>query len=148
MSSETTTDNCDDLLAAIRKVGGDPADVPFWRGCEAGKFLVHRCEICDRTYWPASRCIEHGDEAMLWVQASGKATLHTYTIMHRSFLPAMKDQVPFVIGVVKLAEGPLYHSNIIDCDHDELAVDMPLKLKLQLHESGLTLPMFVPAGKV
>jgi len=85
---------------------------------------------------------------MEWVEASGRGTLHTYTIMHRSFSSSMKSKVPFVIGVVELAEGPMYHTNIIDCDHDALAIDMQLKVKMEPHESGLTLPVFVPADRL
>lgn len=144
MSSDVSERDQDALLGAVLSAGGDPADLPFWQGCEEGRLLVHQCRICGRNFWPASRCVEHGDEAMEWVEASGKASLHTWTIIHRSFLPAMKDRIPFVVAVVKLAEGPFYHSNIIDCDHDALHIDMPLMVTMQSHESGLTLPMFVP----
>jgi len=147
MNGNTTTTHRDELLEAVLNVGGDPADLPFWLACEAGKFLLHRCECCGRSYWPASRCVEHGGKAMKWMEASGVATLHTYTIMHRAYLPSLKDRVPFVIGVVKLAEGPFFHSNIIDCENDSLVIGMPLKIKMELHESGLTLPMFIPENQ-
>ena len=132
------------LLDAVLKVGGDPADLAFWQGCAEGRFLVHRCEICNRNYWPASRCVEHGDRAMKWVTASGEATLHTYTVMHRSYIPAMKDRVPYIIGVVELSEGPFYHTNIINCDSDALEIGMALKVTMEPHQSGLMLPMFAP----
>ena len=144
MNTEANSDKRETLLNTILKAGGDPADLPFWQACESGKFLIHHCERCGRNYWPASRCIVHGDESMVWVEASGRGTLHTYTIMHRAMLPAMQDKVPYVIGVVKLEEGPYYHSNIIDCEHSLLAVDMVLEVKMQSHSSGLTLPMFTP----
>ena len=144
MSDQPIPDEHQQKIDAILKVGGDPADLPFWNGCEEGKFLLHRCTVCQRAYWPASRCIEHGDEAMAWVETSGRGQLHTYTIMHRAYSASMKDKVPFVVAVVELEEGPFYHSNIIDCEHDKLAIGMQLSAKMEVHECGLTVPMFVP----
>jgi len=135
-----------DILSIIRKVGGDPADIPFWEGCRDGRFLLHRCGICDRHYWPASRCIEHGDRAMRWVEASGRGAVHTYTVLHRAYTPSMKDKVPYVVAVVKLDEGPFYHSNIVECPGGQLEVGMPVEAVMVEHDSGLMLPVFRPAG--
>ncbi len=135
------------LLAAIRKVGGDPADLPFWEGCEAGVFLLHRCAKCERHYWPASRCVEHGDEAMHWVEASGRGRVYTYTVLHHAYTPATRDKVPFAIAVVQLEEGPFYHSTVLECAVDTVAVDLPVEAVMMPHESGLTLPLFRP-GRV
>lgn len=144
MAGSATSTSGADLLRAVLTAGGDPADMPFWQGCGQGQFLLHRCEICNKCYWPASRCTGHGASAMAWVAASGRATLYTYTIMHRAYQPALQAQVPFIVGVVQLAEGPFYHTNIVECAHDQLAIGMALKVKMAAHESGLTLPMFVP----
>jgi uncharacterized OB-fold protein len=132
------------LMDAIRRYGGDPADVPFWEGCGKGTFLLHRCNRCQRHYWPASRCIEHGDEAMQWVEASGRGKLYTYTIMHRAYTQDTRDKVPFVVAVVQLEEGPFFHSNILECGYDQVAIDMPLEVVMQPHESGLSVPQFRP----
>lgn len=138
--------NKEQLLEAVRNFGGDPADVPFWEGCRQGQLLLHRCKACHRHYWPASQCVEHGDQAMEWVEASGRGELYTYTVLHRALTPAMKDRVPYVVAVVKLDEGPFFHTNIIECSHDAVKVGMPLMAVMQEHESGLTLPVFKPAG--
>lgn len=132
------------LMGAIRQYGGDPADLPFWEGCRDGKFLLHRCDKCERHYWPASRCIEHGDAAMQWVEATGRGRLYTYTVMHRAYTPDTRDKVPFVVAVVQLEEGPFYHSNILDCSHDAVRIDMPLEVVMTPHDSGLTIPQFRP----
>jgi len=135
-----------DLLDAIRSAGGDPADLPFWEGCRAGRFLLHRCNICDRHYWPASRCIEHGDREMQWVESSGCGELHTYTVMHRVLVPAFKEKAPYVVGVIQLDEGPFFHSNVVDCDLTDVRVGMRLTAMMVEHESGLTTPIFKPAN--
>lgn len=131
-----------DLLQAIRGVGGDPADLPFWQGCADGHFLLHRCDICQGYYWPASRCVDHGDLAMTWTASSGTGELYTYTVLHRALVPSMKDKVPYVVGVVKLDEGPFFHTNIIGCTHDQVSVGMRLRAVMVKHENGMTVPVF------
>lgn len=135
-----------DTAELIRRFDGDPLDVPFWQACREGRFLLHRCGICHRHYWPASRCIEHGARAMEWVDSSGRGTLYTYTVMHHAYTPAMKSKVPYVVGVIKLEEGPFFHSNVIDCPLEQIAVDMPLVAVMRPHESGLVVPVFRPTG--
>lgn len=133
-----------DLLTAIRATGGDALDLPFWEACREGRFLVHRCGICGRAYWPASRCVEHSDRDMKWVEASSRGVLYTYTVMHHAYTPDMQGKTPYVVGVVKLEEGPLYHSNVIGCPVEDVAVGMPLEAVMEPHPSGLTLPKFRP----
>ena len=145
MIEQTQSMPRDALLRAIRQYGGDPADLPFWEACAEGKFLLHRCERCARHYWPASRCVEHGDAAMQWVQASGSGHVYTYTVMHRVYTPDTRGKVPFVIAVVRLAEGPFYHSNILDCAFDAVAIDIALEVVMTPHDSGLTIPQFRPS---
>jgi uncharacterized protein len=135
-----------DVLAIVRSFGGDPLDLPFWEACRDGRFLLHRCDICKRHYWPASRCIDHGGKAMQWVTASGRGTLYTYTIMHHAYTSSMKGKIPYVVAVVKLEEGPFFHSNLVDCSPDEVAIGLSLKAVMREHETGLVVPMFQPTS--
>ena len=135
-----------DISAAIRQVGGDPTvDKPFWDGCREGRFLLHTCSICGKAYWPASRCLDHGDRAMTWIASKGAGTLYTYTVLHKAYTPAMKDKVPYVVGVIQLDEGPFFHSNVIGCAIEAVRIGMRLKARMVPHESGLTVPIFHPA---
>ena len=135
-----------DAAALIAQFGGDPLDAPFWDACRDGRFLVHRCNVCGRSYWPASRCVVHGAQDMRWVDASGRGTLYTYTVLHHAYTPAMKDKVPYVVAVVKLDEGPFFHSNLVDCAIDRVNVGMKLQATMTAHASGLVVPMFKPVG--
>lgn len=133
-----------ELLMAIRTAGGDDADLPFWKASREGQFLLHRCNACGRSYWPASRCIEHGDEAMAWFMASGRGEVHTYTVIHHAYTAAMHDRVPYVVAVVKLDEGPFFHTNIIGCDTGDVHVGMRVALSARAEVAGLALPVFKP----
>ena len=133
-----------DAAALAVQFGGDPLDAPFWDGCREGRFLLHRCEICRRHYWPASRCVTHGAADMRWVESSGRGAVYTYTVLHHAYTPAMKAKVPYAVVVVQLDEGPFFHAGLVDCPLEKLEVGLRLEAVMMPHESGLTLPMFQP----
>jgi uncharacterized OB-fold protein len=132
------------MLSTIRDCGGDPLDLPFWEGCRDGRFLLHRCGVCGRSYWPASRCVIHGAQDMSWVETSGRGALYTYTVMHHAYTPAMKGKTPYVVAVVQLDEGPFFHAGIVDCAPGQVAIGMRLQATMLPHDSGLVVPMFRP----
>ena len=133
-----------DTISVIRACGGDPLDLPFWEGCRAGKFLLHRCNICQRHYWPASRCVTHGAQDMAWVDSSGRGEVYTYTALHHAYTPSMKGKTPYVVAVIKLDEGPFFHAGVFDVPVDEIAIGLRVEATMREHDSGLTLPMFRP----
>ncbi|HQV56652.1 MAG TPA: OB-fold domain-containing protein [Ilumatobacteraceae bacterium] len=127
-----------------RSVAPDDLDEPFWRGCRNRQFLIQRCGECQRAYWPASSCIDHGSAAMAWEPASGRATVHTYTIVHHAYIPELAERVPYVLAVVKLEEGPFFHTNIVGCSVDQVAVDQPVEVIFEQVRDDVVLPMFIP----
>jgi hypothetical protein len=40
-----------------------------------------------------------------WVEASGRGTVYSYTVVHRAANEAFADQVPYVIALIDLEEG-------------------------------------------
>ena len=125
----------------------DELDLPFWRACVNEQFLVHRCELCQRAYWPASCCIDHGAAAMRWVPASGKGVVHTFTVFHHAYDAAFADRLPYVIAVITLDEGPFFHTDIVECEPDAVAVGMPVEVVYERVDDDWTIPHFRPSTK-
>ncbi len=125
----------------------DELDKPFWEAAARHEFVLHQCQACKRYYWPASNCLEHGPDHMKWVKASGRGTLHTYTIIHRPFQQSFKADVPYNVGVVETEEGPLVFTNVVGCANEELRVGMPLQVTFDDVEEGVSIPKFKPAAK-
>ena len=61
----------------------DELDEPFWEACNRQELLLHRCDTCGRSYWPASCCVDHGGQSMTWVPASGRGVVDTYTVLSK-----------------------------------------------------------------
>lgn len=123
----------------------DALDQPFWDACREHCLLVHRCEVCKRSYWPASCCVVHGSSPMAWVEASGRARLHTYVVIHHVFGTTFCP-MPYNVAVVELEEGPLFHTNVVGCTDDDLVIGMDLEVSFDDQPEGFTLPVFRPPG--
>jgi uncharacterized OB-fold protein len=80
---------------------------------------------------------------MEWVPGTGRGRVHTYTVTHhvygRTFL-----EIPYNVAVVRLDEGPLFHTSIIDCD--DISVGLEVEVVFHDTDQGFTLPMFRPVG--
>jgi uncharacterized protein len=72
---------------------------------------------------------------------SGRGTVYSFTIVQRPAFPDMA--VPYVVADVLLSEGVHMMTNIIGCDEDEVAIDIPVKVEF-VKEDDLFLPFFIP----
>jgi uncharacterized OB-fold protein len=80
-----------------------------------------------------------------WTAVSGKATVHSFVVQHRPATPAFADDVPYVVAVVELAEGPLMLTNIVGCAPEEITAGMPVEVTFVDATDEITLYPFRPA---
>lgn len=115
----------------------------FWDGCKEGKFLIRHCNACGRDhFYPRPFCPTCWSADVVWKQASGRATLYTYSIVHVNDLPPFADRVPYVAAVVELDEGPRVMTNVEGVAFDDLRVDMPLVVAFKPISDDVTIPVF------
>ena len=87
---------------------------PFFDGTAAGRLVIKRCEPCDHWYAPdASTCPGCGTEDLTWAEASGEATLVTWTRTHG------RSGETAGLAIVELAEGPWLHTRLTGVDPAE-----------------------------
>ena len=82
---------------------------------------------------------------MAWEEASGRATLYTWSVVRQNDLPPWPDRVPYVAAVVDLEEGPRMLTNVEGCAPEELRVGMALRVTFREETEEITLPIFQPA---
>jgi uncharacterized OB-fold protein len=118
---------------------------PFWDGCREKRLLIQQCTACGhRQFYPrliCSRC--HGRPE--WIEASGRATIETFTIVRQAISPAYAGDVPYVVAIVRLAEGPTMMTNVVECDPAQLAIGMAVTVVFEPLNAEITLPKFRPA---
>jgi scaffold protein (connect acetoacetyl-CoA thiolase and HMG-CoA synthase) len=58
---------------------------------------------------------------------SGAGTVYSFTVVRQP--PAgYEEQAPYVLALVRLAEGPLVTAQLTDCDADNVTIDMPVEV--------------------
>lgn len=125
----------------------DAETQPFWDAAREGKLLLRRCATCGEAhYYPRPFCPKCWSGDVTWEEASGAATLYTWSVVHRNDLPPFPERVPYVAAVVDLAEGPRMMTNVVDCEFDDLEVGMTLAVAYREISDEVTIPVFRPAA--
>jgi uncharacterized OB-fold protein len=120
---------------------------PFWDAARDGKLLIKRCADCGRAhFYPRPFCPLCWSDAVHWEEASGRAELYTWSVVHHNDLPPFPERIPYVAAVVDLAEGPRMQTNVVDCDPGALSVGMGLRVAYRDVADQVTIPVFVPAA--
>jgi uncharacterized OB-fold protein len=81
------------------------------------------------------------------VEASGKGTLYSFTVVENNAPSAFMKDIPFVVALIRLEEGVQMLSNVVDCDFSELRCDMPVEVLFEKLNEEFTLPKFRPVRK-
>ena len=119
---------------------------PFWDGARQGRVMLQRCGGCERWVWyPRPFCPSCGGTKLEWRQASGRGTLYSYTVARRPPAPMFQGDVPYVIAIVELEEGPHLTSNVVGIEPEKLRVGMPLVVAFDAVTPEVTLVRFRPA---
>ncbi|MFV2174213.1 Zn-ribbon domain-containing OB-fold protein [Actinomadura sp. LOL_016] len=118
---------------------------PFFDGAAAGRLVIKYCAVCDRWLAPdAGDCPDCGTEHLGWANASGEASLVTWTVTHGR--PAADGSVPppAILALVELAEGPWLHARLHGVDRSALHEGLPLRAAFVRPDEGEAYMLFRP----
>ena len=123
----------------------NPWTKPFWDAAREEKLILQKCQDCDKhIFYPRIACPHCFSDKIEWVEASGKGTVYSYTVVTNNAPSAFIQDMPFVIAIVKLEEGVQMLSNIINCNPDDVECDMPVEVTFEKLDDEFTLPKFRP----
>lgn len=132
-----------DYSKPLPKLNGDNRH--FWEGCRAHELRFQQCTACGLVRWPPSflcpRC--HATQTTCCI-ASGLGTVFTYTVYHTAFHPGFSAELPYVVAVVALDEGPHLLTNMVGCRPEEVKCDQRVKIVWDDVTETITLPKFTP----
>ncbi|UNS97548.1 OB-fold domain-containing protein [Streptomyces tubbatahanensis] len=129
----------------------DAFTAPYWQAAAGGRLLIRRCraEGCGTAHhYPREFCPRCWSEDVVWEEADGRATLYTWSVVHRNDLPPFSGRVPYVAAVVELREGPRMMTELVDCPQEALVVGKELRVAFREasgEDDGITVPVFRPA---
>ncbi len=80
---------------------------PYWDGVACGELRLQACASCGALrHYPRLLCAGCYSDAVRWVKASGRGRIHSWTTAHHPYHPAFVTEVPYVLVMVDLDEGP------------------------------------------
>ena len=125
-----------------RKIPSPPMSVEneaFWAAANEGKLMIPHCKDTGQFFWyPRNLRPFTLSNNVEMVEASGKGTIYTYSVMRRA-------NPQYAIAYVTLEEGITMMTNIVDCDFDSVAIGQLVELDFYETENGQKVPVFKPA---
>jgi uncharacterized OB-fold protein len=123
----------------------DEDSAPYWQSLREHEVKLQKCGRCNRFRFPPSpSCYYCGDSGGDWIAVSGRGTVYSWATIYHPIDKRLAAEVPFVITLVELEEGPRIAGRLFGLDGQEPKVGMPIKFLYDDIEKELTLLNFVP----
>lgn len=123
-----------------------PESEPFWAAAKEHRLSVQKCRACGHLRFPpAAHCPECLSADHDWVEVSGRGRVFSFVTFQRLYNKGWEGEIPYVVALIELDEGPRLLSNVIGIEPAEVACDMPVKVVFDDVTEDVTLPKFAPA---
>jgi uncharacterized OB-fold protein len=123
----------------------DPVNRPFWDHAREGRLAIQVCNVCKDAHFPPSPvCPSCLSEDQAWQPVSGRGTLESWVEFHRAYWDGFKDDLPYSVCLVRLAEGPLLVSNLVG-DAAKAKLGAAVNVVFEQATDEVTLPKFALA---
>jgi uncharacterized OB-fold protein len=134
--------------SAYEKTLPDPTPLtkPFWDFCKKHELRMQFCPNCTRWIWyPKPWCPSCGNRDKLeWKKLSGNGTIYSFTVIRQVIdnSPAFQQDIPFVIGLIELEEGPRIYSNVTGAGVETISIGDRVTLYFEDATQEFSLPKF------
>jgi uncharacterized OB-fold protein len=110
---------------------------PLQAAARQNQLLIKRCVDCRQPHWhPRALCPFCLSCNTVWEESTGRGEIYAFTIFRRS------RTGPYAIAYIRLDDGPLMLSHIVDCRPIEVAIGKRVSVCFQLVPDGPPLPVF------
>ena len=77
--------------------------------------------------------------------SAGKGTLYSFSVVRQSYHPFFRNQVPYVVALVDLDEGPRFLTNLIGLEDplNDVEIGQRVAIEWEQHEE-LAIPLVKP----
>jgi uncharacterized protein len=111
-----------------------PVAAPFFEALLRETLILPCCSRDGFFFYPRNRCPVCLGTDWTWKQASGQGRIYSVTVDRVGHDPGLKAQVPFVIAIVELLEGPRVVANIVGSDPQTVRVGSAVRVHFAHHE--------------
>lgn len=115
---------------------------PYWQAAREGKLVVQQCSSCgQKRFLPRHLCPACWSDQMQWVEASGRGTVHSMTVVRRAPSVAFRDKVPYVVALIDLEDGPRMLANILGPNAEHAQIGQSVEVMFEMRDGG-AIPQF------
>lgn len=117
----------------------------YWESATKELLVLPECCDCKTLFfYPRAWCPACFSQNLLWQELSGRGKVYSFSIINQAPFPAYQADVPYVLAIIALEEGPHMMTNVLNCDPDSVYVDMPVEVIFEAR-GDRKIPQFQPA---
>ncbi len=119
----------------------------FWEAVQRDELCLQRCLACSAwIYYPNRRCTSCYSDELEWQTCSGRGSVWSYSVVHQAPYESYRVDVPYILAMVRLEEGPQMMTNLLNCDPGELEIGLPVVFTTETRSDGFKIPQFQPSA--
>ena len=120
-------------------------DKHFFESAARGELLYQRCPACGhRQFYPRLLCTACAGTPE-WAAASGRGSVHTFTIIRQNGAQPFKDLLPYAVAMVELEEGVRMMGNVTGIPVEQVKIGLRVEAYAVECGDGLAVPFWRPA---
>ncbi len=124
-----------------------PESRPYWEGLSRHRLMLQRCTGCGRVrHYPRPMCDACHSKESDWIEASGEARVHSWTVAHHPFHPVFRAELPYTLVTAELREGVRILAPLRDAGPEALRLGLTLRIGIENNGQGVALPVVRLAG--
>ena len=121
--------------------------LPYWNAARERRLLIRKCKACSSLHFmPRHLCPVCWSDDLEWIESNGKGTVHSFTIIRRAATAAFASQVPYVVALIDLAEGPRMITNVVGENALSVTIGDRVSVTFEDRGGGAMIPQFVRAS--
>lgn len=116
---------------------------PYWDAAREDKLVLPHCRSCGHTFFMSRhQCPKCWSDDLAWKQASGRGTVHSFSVVRRASLATFAARTPYVLALIDLEEGPRMMTNIVGENAMETRIGDAVTVCFEECADGAKLPQF------
>lgn len=123
----------------------DAENAPYYDALQRHEMRLQRCANGHVRTPVSPVCPTCLSPEFSWEPVSGRGTIFSFTVVHQLYDPGFKGEIPYVVAVVELDEGPRVVTNIVGIPKDDVRIGMPVRIEYRDVTPQFTLALFTPA---
>jgi uncharacterized OB-fold protein len=122
-----------------------PDTAPFWEAAAQKRLVLQWCSGCQEFIWyPRTLCPGCMSTELEWVEASGRGTTYSFSVVRVPGTAEYAPVVPYILAYVKLEEGPVLLTNLVNCSPEEAEVGQAVRVVFEPAGDSAALVRFTP----